>query len=188
MKQKNYDVQQMYKEYMQGVGSDPTAIEDILSGERQSANTGARIKRSTGKMVGITAAAAAIAICAGIGLSHLNANDGSSIKSAASTSQTSSVLTPAKQITQSFKLEATSMTAAPLGARTILTLTATDEKGREIIRKYGSEDVGKNRIWLGGNESTWTPWMPLVSFICRMRFTIFSASPSWGWCMQSSVM
>ena len=157
MKQKNYDVQQLYKEYMQGVTADKTAIDEILSGERRAAGTGARIKRSTGKMVGITAAAAAIAICAGIGLSHLNANDDSSIKSGANTSQSSSVLTPAKQITQSFKLEATSMTAAPLGARTILTLTATDEKGREIIRKYGSEDVGKNRIWLGGNESTQSP-------------------------------
>ena len=157
MKQKNYDVQQLYKEYMQGVTADRTAIDEILSGERRAAGTGARIKRSTGKMVGITAAAAAIAICAGVGLSHLNANDDSSIKSGANTSQTSSVLTPAKQITQSFKLEATSMTAAPLGSRTVLTLTATDEKGREIIQKYGSEDVGKNRIWLGGNESTQRP-------------------------------
>lgn len=142
---------------MQGVTADKTAIDEILSGERRAAGTGARIKRSTGKMVGITAAAAAIAICAGIGLSHLNANDDSSIKSGANTSQSSPALTPAKQITQSFKLEATSMTAAPLGARTILTLTATDEKGREIIQKYGSEDVAKNRIWLGGNESTQRP-------------------------------
>ena len=157
MKQKNYDVQQLYKEYMQGVTADRTAIDEILSGERRAAGTGARIKRSTGKMVGITAAAAAIAICAGIGLSHLNANDDSSIKSGANTSQSSSALTPAKQITQSFKLEATSMTAAPLGARTVLTLTATDEKGREIIQKYGSKDVAKNRIWLGGNESTQRP-------------------------------
>ena len=157
MKQFDYDAEHLYREYMQNVTADPTAIEDILSGKRKSANRGARIKRSTGKMVGITAAAAAIAICAGVGLSRLNANDDSSIKSGANTSQTSSVLTPAKQITQSFKLEATSMTAAPLGARTILTLTATDEKGREIIQKYGSKDVAKNRIWLGGNEATQRP-------------------------------
>ena len=155
MKQKNYDVQQMYKEYMQGVGSDPTAIEDILSGERQPANTGARIKHSRGRMIGVTAAAAAVAICAGIGFSNMNANDDSSIKPAAAT--TTTAVTPAKQAAQSFKLEATSMTAAPLGARTVLTLTATDEKGREIIQKYGSKDVAKNSIWLGGNESTQRP-------------------------------
>ena len=104
---------------MQNVTADPTAIEDILSGERKSANRGARIKHSTGKMIGITAAAAAVAICAGIGFSALNANDDSGIKSAATTSQNVSAITPAKQITQSFKLEATSMTAAPLGARTV---------------------------------------------------------------------
>lgn len=157
MKQFDYDAEHLYREYMQNVTADPTAIEDILSGKRKSANRGARIKHSTGKMIGITAAAAAVAICAGIGFSALNANDDSGIKSAATTSQNVSAITPAKQITQSFKLEATSMTAAPLGARTILTLTATDEKGREIIQKYGSEDVAKNRIWLGGNESTQRP-------------------------------
>ena len=140
---------------MQGVGSDPTAIEDILSGERQSANTGARIKHSTGKAATIAATAAVIAICAGIGFSNMNANDDSSIKPAAAT--TTTAVTPAKQAAQSFKLEATSMTAAPLGARTVLTLTATDEKGREIIQKYGSKDVAKNSIWLGGNESTQRP-------------------------------
>ena len=140
MKQKNYDVQQLYKEYMQGVTADRTAIDEILSGERRAAGTGARIKRSTGKMVGITAAAAAIAICAGVGLSHLNANDDSSIKSAASTSQSSSALTPAKQITQSFKLEAAPLQAdGQLAKTTLLTLTATDEAGKEIIKKYAHE-------------------------------------------------
>ncbi|MBQ2581826.1 MAG: hypothetical protein II574_09390, partial [Ruminococcus sp.] len=157
MKQKNYDVQDLYKDYMQSVSADPTAIDDILSGERQPANTGAKIKHSTGKAATIAATAAVIAICAGIGFSNLNSDDDSSIKSAASTSQSSSALTPAKQAAQSFKLEATSMTAAPLGARTVLTLTATDEKGREIIQKYGSKDVAKNRMWLGGNESTQRP-------------------------------
>ncbi len=140
MKQKNYDVQQLYKEYMQGVTADRTAIDEILSGERRAAGTGARIKRSTGKMVGITAAAAAIAICAGVGLSHLNANDDSSIKSGANTSQSSSALTPAKQITQSFKLETAPLQAdGQLAKTTLLTLTATDEAGKEIIKKYAHE-------------------------------------------------
>ncbi len=124
---------------MQGVTADKTAIDEILSGERRAAGTGARIKRSTGKMVGITAAAAAIAICAGVGLSHLNANDDSSIKSGANTSQTSSVLTPAKQITQSFKLETAPLQADSKLARTTLTLTAVDEQGKEIIKKYANE-------------------------------------------------
>ena len=140
MKQFDYDAEHLYKEYMQNVTADPTAIEDILSGKRKSANRGARIKHSTGKMIGITAAAAAVAICAGIGFSALNANDDSGIKSAATTSQNVSAITPAKQITQSFKLEAAPLQAdGQLAKTTLLTLTATDEAGKEIIKKYAHE-------------------------------------------------
>lgn len=149
MKQKNYDAEQMYKEYMQSVSADRTAIDDILSGERQPANVGARIKHSTGKMAAVTAAAAAIAIFAGVGLSNLNESDAP--KSGTSTSSVSTI-DSVNALRKSFRIETTQMTAAPFGARTTLTLIATDEKGKEIIKKYGSTDVAKNHIWLGGSE------------------------------------
>ena len=162
MKQKNYDAETMFKDYMQSVNADPTAIDDILSGERQPANHGARIKHSTGKMATVTAAAAVIAICAGIGLSNMNANDDSSVKSAATTSQTSSVLTPAKQITQSFKLEASPLQADGQLAKTTLTLTATDEAGKEIIKKYANEKSSSSyhaakELSIGGKTANLLP-------------------------------
>ena len=162
MKQKNYDAENLFKDYMQSVNADPTAIDDILSGERQPANHGARIKHSTGKMATVTAAAAVVAICAGIGLSNMNANDDSSVKSAATTSQTSSVLTPAKQITQSFKLEASPLQADGQLAKTTLTLTATDEDGKEIIKKYANEKSSSSyhaakELSIGGKTANLLP-------------------------------
>ena len=138
MKHKNYDVQQMYKEYMQGVGSDPTAIEDILSGERQSANTGARIKHSPGRMIGVTAAAAAVAICAGIGFSNMNANDDSSIKPAAAT--TTTAVTPAVQ-QQDLKAKASvAMSVDPIAVSERafgieIKLTAKNEAGKKVLKE-----------------------------------------------------
>lgn len=175
MKQKNYDVQQMYKEYMQGVGSDPTAIEDILSGERQPANTGARIKHSTGKAATIAATAAVIAICAGIGFSNMNENDVDSkaagkpettLVTTVDQTKTNDVVPPAEQekkidgwyissaYTDSFKLETTSFQADKSLARMTVTLMANDEKGKEIIKKYNKKGdryaVGGDSIYLGG--------------------------------------
>lgn len=151
MKQKNYDAETMFKDYMQSVNADPTAIDDILSGERQPANHGARIKHSTGKMATVTAAAAVIAVCAGIGLSNMNANDDSSVKSAANktattttavtTTQQQKQQTPPKKQEPSFKTEMTEMFASDHSLRITVKLTALNEKAKKLL----DEDAEKYR-------------------------------------------
>ena len=139
MKQKNYDVQDLYKDYMQSVSADPTAIDDILSGERQPANTGAKIKHSTGKMATVTAAAAVIAVCAGIGLSNMNANDDSSIKPAANQATTTTAVTTSQQQKQQktedaeFKSEVTQMFASDHGLRVVVKSTALNVAAKSLI-------------------------------------------------------
>lgn len=133
---------------MQNINSDPSAIEDILSGERESSHTGARIKRSTGKMVGITAAAAAIAICAGIGFSNLSRND---IQPASSLAQHSSVGSSAAEQSGfgDFELKSENIFIAKRGIKTTLTLTAKDEKARKTLQKYTNKKDGTCNIQLG---------------------------------------
>ena len=60
--------EQMYKEYLSEISADPAAIEDILSGERQPANPGARIKHTHGKWAAAVAAAAVMAVTVGVGI------------------------------------------------------------------------------------------------------------------------
>ena len=139
MKQKSYDVQDLYRDYMQSVSADPTAIDDILSGERQPANTGAKIKHSTGKMATVTAAAAVIAVCAGIGLSNMNANDDSSIKPAANQATTTTAVTTSQQQKQQktedaeFKSEVTQMFASDHGLRVVVKSTALNVAAKSLI-------------------------------------------------------
>ena len=151
MKQKNYDADTMFNDYMQSVNADPTAIDDILSGERQPANHGARIKHSTGKMATVTAAAAVVAICAGIGLSNMNANDDSSVKSAANktattttavtTTQQQKQQTPPKKQEPSFKTEMTEMFASDHSLRVTVKLTALNDEAKKLL----DEDAEKYR-------------------------------------------
>ena len=148
MKQKNYDAETMFKDYMQSVNADPTAIDDILSGERQPANHGARIKHSTGKMATVTAAAAVIAVCAGIGFSNMNANDDSSIKPAANQTTTTTAVTttqhetaPQKKEDAKFKTEATEICASDHSLRITVKLTALNEKAKKLL----DEDAEKYR-------------------------------------------
>ena len=134
---------------MQTINADPAAIDEILSGERQPANTGARIKHSTGKMATITAAAAVIAVCAGIGLSNINANDDSSIKPAANkTATTTTAVTtsqhetaPQKKEDAKFKTEATEICASDHSLRITVKLTALNEKAKKLL----DEDAEKYR-------------------------------------------
>ena len=148
MKHKNYDAETMLREYMQTINADPAAIDEILSGERQPANTGARIKHSTGKMATITAAAAVIAVCAGIGLSNMNANDDSSIKPAANQTTTTTAVTtsqhetaPQKKEDAKFKTEATEICASDHSLRITVKLTALNEKAKKLL----DEDAEKYR-------------------------------------------
>lgn len=139
MKQKNYDVNQLYKDYMQNVNADPTAIDEIISGERQPVNTGARIKHSAGKLASITAAAAVLAVCAGFGLTNLNMNDDSSVKSAATTSsitttQQESSLAPAQQQAD-LKAEVTEMYASDHLLRIRYKLSVNTKEGKELFDK-----------------------------------------------------
>ncbi len=154
MKQKNYDAEQMFKEYMQSVSADQTAIDDILSGERQPANHGARIKHSTGKMATVTAAAAVVAICAGIGLSNMNANDDSSVKSAAA--QTTPAVSTASQTKKdaaaapeqqqdNFKTEVTGMYASDHGLRVFVKCTALTDEGKKLV-KEADEALKNNKL------------------------------------------
>ncbi len=139
MKQNNFDAQQLYKEYMQTVNADPAAIGDILSGERQPVNHGAKIKHSTGKMATITAAAAVIAVCAGIGLSNMNANDtDSKVKSAASTVQTTKEQAPAKQDAD-FKTEVINTVGSKHGMCATIKLTGLTENGKKLIKEQGDK-------------------------------------------------
>ena len=139
MKQNSFDAQQLYKEYMQTVNADPAAIGDILSGERQPVNHGAKIKHSTGKMATITAAAAVIAVCAGIGLSNMNANDtDSKVKSAASTVQTTKEQAPAKQDAD-FKTEVINTVGSKHGMCATIKLTGLTENGKKLIKEQGDK-------------------------------------------------
>ena len=158
MKQNSFDAQQLYKEYMQTVNADPAAIGDILSGERQPVNHGAKIKHSTGKMATVTAAAAVIAVCAGIGLSNMNANDtDSKVKSAASTVQTTTpAVTTAAQTTKeqalakkedNFKTEVTEMYCSDHSLRVTVKLTALNDEAK----KYLDADAEKRRSGKSGN-------------------------------------
>lgn len=154
MKQKNYDAETLFKDYMQSVNADPTAIDDILSGERQPANHGARIKHSTGKMATVTAAAAVVAICAGIGLSNMNANDDSSVKSAANKTATTTTavttsqheIAPQKKEDAKFKTEATEICASDHSLRITVKLTALNEKAKKLLNedaeKYRKGEIG----------------------------------------------
>ena len=75
MMNKQTSAEQMYKEYITDIHADSTALESLLNGERSPVNPGARIKHhSTGKVAAVTTAAAAIAICAGIGFSSFGSD------------------------------------------------------------------------------------------------------------------
>lgn len=167
MKQINYDAEHLYKDYMQSVSADPTAIEDILSGEREPANVGARIKHSTGKMVAITAAAAVMAVCTGVGLSALNSNDDSSIKPATSLTENSAQTgqnneqsaLPAETIAAAkFKSEMTQMYASDHGLIIKTKLTALNDEAKAVLRE--NDKLGGDNMYISvtadNNDSDFT--------------------------------
>ena len=134
----------MYKEYISSVGADKAAIDDILSGEKQSSSYGAHIKHhSTGRIAAVTTAAAAIAICAGIGFSSFGHDDTQSTPSAGAatpkvtTAQQPAVVTPSAQ--GDFRTEVTDIIGGAHGMCATLKLTGLTEKGKTLIKEQGDK-------------------------------------------------
>ena len=136
---------------MQTVNADPAAIGEILSGERRSVNTGAKIKHSTGKMATVTAAAAVMAVCAGLGLSNMNRNDSepsaakkpqtTTVSAIVTTAQQQKQQTPPKKQEPSFKTEMTEMLASDHSLRVTVKLTALNDEAKKLL----DEDAEKYR-------------------------------------------
>ncbi len=141
---KKTSAEQMYKEYISSVGADKAAIDDILSGEKQSSSYGAHIKHhSTGRIAAVTTAAAAIAICAGIGFSSFGHDDTQSTPSAGAatpkvtTAQQPAVVTPSAQ--GDFRTEVTDIIGGAHGMCATLKLTGLTEKGKTLIKEQGDK-------------------------------------------------
>ena len=161
MKQKNYDVQELYKGYMRSVIADPTAIDDILSGERQSVNTGARIKHSTGRMATVTAAAAVVAICAGIGLSNMNENDVDSkaagkpettLVTTVDQTKTNDVVPPAEQAAVSMSVNPIAVSERAFGIE--IKLTAGNEEGKKVLKENAEKISSSLKVEKDGMIAT----------------------------------
>ena len=141
---KQTSAQQMYKEYITDIHADSTALESLLNGERSPVNPGARIKHhSTGKVAAVTTAAAAIAICAGIGFSSFGSDDTQSSPSAGAatpkvtTAQQPASITPSAQ--GDFRTEVTDIIGGTHGMCATLKLTGLTEKGKTLIKEQGDQ-------------------------------------------------
>ncbi|MBR7008188.1 MAG: hypothetical protein IKH90_06120 [Ruminococcus sp.] len=145
MMNKKTSAEQMYKEYISSVGADKAAIDDILSGEKQSSSYGAHIKHTHGKWAAVGAAAAVMAVCTGIGLSNLGTNN-ESTSPAASKSVTSAPAVTTAQQTQVKPPEkaAVSLTAKPIAVSEKafairVTLTANTEDGKKLLAEKAAQ-------------------------------------------------
>lgn len=154
----------MYKEYITDIHADSSALEGLLNGERTPANPGARIKHSTGKIAAVTTAAAAIALCAGIGFSSFGSDD---TETAPKPAATTPAITTAKQPhTPSpelgdFKTEVTDTMGGTHGMCATLKLTGLTEKGKTLIKEQGDQ-LSSDQNFFGAGIAAMSFSTPIV--------------------------
>ena len=158
------DIQQVYKDYITDIHADSSALEGLLNGERTPANPGARIKHSTGKIAAVTTAAAAIALCAGIGFSSFGSDD---TETAPKPAATTPAITTAKQpLTPSpelgdFKIEVTDTMGGTHGMCATLKLTGLTEKGKTLIKQQ-SDKISTDQNFFGAGIAAMSFSTPIV--------------------------
>ncbi len=162
---KQTSAEQMYKEYITDIHADSSALEGLLNGERTPANPGARIKHSTGKIAAVTTAAAAIALCAGIGFSSFGSDD---TETAPKPAATTPAITTAKQpLTPSpelgdFKIEVTDTMGGTHGMCATLKLTGLTEKGKTLIKQQ-SDKISSDQNFFGAGIAAMSFSTPVAS-------------------------